>query len=535
MFSCSDDEFREVNETNIDVEDDLKAQFKRGADVSAFAINYIKQKTNNTFSVNAQKGEITLSSASYTKNNQLGTVDTSKEIVVINETNSKHTFKVITPDAPSNTITNLIVVEKGEDSYEYFLRYTFVGEPPLNDDGTVDFSKFNGTIETFNAAGESIGSIAIENGTITNNQGQLAPCPDEPESTDTSTNTGGSDSSTSIPNGNDETPDTNGNGNGDPDTSAQFTDSDGNCGVTWSYKPCGCGGDANGHRPSGPDCCEGSPLVINSCNGSVTIYPERSQYFGNRLFKRNGIDPCNDGDVGVILSDEDDCDTSKEDLKKVFPNASDDNLKLLAKVINDKGKDFGIDSKEKLWHFLSQAGHEVGGEFANGIGTTENLNYTTLSRLKKIYKNYFQQNANDTAGKREADSTYLNNSSKVANYVYANRLGNGNEASGDGYKYRGRGIFQLTGKSNYESFKTFYNDEYDPDIDPVTTPSLLTTNDTIAVVSALWYYKNRVLDEITVDSLTSVKKVTRKVNGGKNGLRHRKKIFTKAKDSITCN
>ena len=113
---------------------------------------------------------------------------------------------------------------------------------------------------------------------------------------------------------------------------------------------------------------------------------------------------------------------------------------------------------------------------------------------------------------------------------------NGNEASEEGYKYRGRGIFQLTGKANYTAFKTWYNNKYDPDKDFTTSPSLLTSNDTISIISALWFYKTSVLDKITptVDSTTTVKKVTEKVNGGENGLSHRKKIFNKAKDSITC-
>ena len=228
----------------------------------------------------------------------------------------------------------------------------------------------------------------------------------------------------------------------------------------------------------------------------------------------------------------DDCNTSKEDLKKVFPNISDNHASTLANVINNKGRDFGIDSKEKLQHFLAQAGHEVG-EFSNGLSATESLYYTTESRLKRVFKKYFWQNSSDTINKRDP-AEYLENSSKVANYVYANRMANGNEASEEGYKYRGRGIFQLTGKANYEAFKTWYNNKYDPDKDFVSTPNLLTSNDTISILSAMWFYKKKVLDNVIIDSTTTVKKITRKVNGGKNGLPHRKQIFNKAKDSINC-
>ncbi|TYC07787.1 glycoside hydrolase family 19 protein [Bizionia gelidisalsuginis] len=232
----------------------------------------------------------------------------------------------------------------------------------------------------------------------------------------------------------------------------------------------------------------------------------------------------------IEIDQEEDCDTSKEDLKKIFPNMSDTDASTLAFVINDKAKDFDVDTQEKLWHFLAQAGHEVGG-FNNGIGVQESTNYTTTSRLLKIFPKYYSET--DTIVKRKPD-TYINNPSGHANYTYCCRMGNGNEASGDGYKYRGRGIFQLTGKTNYANFKTWYNNKYDPDKDFISNPELLKDNDTIAILSALWFYKTSVLDKITIDSTTAVKKVTKKVNGGINGLTDREAKFTKAKDSITC-
>ena len=114
-------------------------------------------------------------------------------------------------------------------------------------------------------------------------------------------------------------------------------------------------------------------------------------------------------------------------------------------------------------------------------------------------------------------------------------MGNGNEASEDGYKYRGRGVFQLTGRNNYRNFETFYNDKYNPDKDFITSPDLLASNDTVAIISALWFYQKKVLNKITIDSIATVEKVTKKVNGGRNGLADRKEIFDKAKDSINCN
>jgi len=233
------------------------------------------------------------------------------------------------------------------------------------------------------------------------------------------------------------------------------------------------------------------------------------------------------------LIEDDDCDTSKEDLKKVFPNMSDTDAKLLASVINDKGTDFGIDSDEDLWHFLSQAGHETGG--FNTLNVTESTYWTTASKLAATYSKFTMDStlAATNSNKYYAPD-YLQNSSGVANVAMCCKYGNGNAASGDGYKYRGRGLFQLTWKDNYSAFKTWYNNKYDPDIDPVTTPNIISTNDTLAILSGLWYYKTRVVDKITIDSTTTVKAVTKPINSARKGLSDRKERFQKAKDSINC-
>ena len=236
---------------------------------------------------------------------------------------------------------------------------------------------------------------------------------------------------------------------------------------------------------------------------------------------------------GEVPFSDDDCDTSKEDLKKVFPNMSDADAELLASIINDKGKDFGIDSDEDLWHFLAQAGHETGG--FNTLNVTESTYWTTASKLANTYKKFTMDStlAATNSNKYYAPD-YLQNSSGVANVAMCCRYGNGNVASGDGYKYRGRGLFQLTWKDNYTAFKTWYNNKYDPDIDPVTTPSIISSNDTLAVLSGLWYYKTKVVDKITIDSTTTVSKVTKPINPAKKGLTDRKQRFQKAKDSINC-
>jgi len=231
--------------------------------------------------------------------------------------------------------------------------------------------------------------------------------------------------------------------------------------------------------------------------------------------------------------EDEDCDTSVEDLKKIFPNIPDDNAELLASIINDKGQDFGIDSDEDLWHFLSQAGHETGG--FNTLQVTESTYWTTASKLAAKYSKFTMDSVQaSTNASLYYAPDYLQNSSGVANIAMCCDYGNGNVASGDGYKYRGRGIIQLTWHDNYKDFKTWYNNKYDPDIDPVTTPNLIATNDTLAILSGLWYYKTRVVDAITIDSTTTVRKVTKPINPGYSGIEDRKERFKKAKDSINC-
>ncbi|CAL2107963.1 putative chitinase [Tenacibaculum sp. 190524A02b] len=238
-----------------------------------------------------------------------------------------------------------------------------------------------------------------------------------------------------------------------------------------------------------------------------------------------------------------DCDTTKEDLKKIYPSVSDSKLKEIADAINSYGKDFDIDTKEELRHFLAQAGHES----AKMTAFEENLNY----RWKKLGINYWKKYFNPhTDGdkdstkvdpkdyKRSTTSSFVKKE-KFANYVYnddnrdsSHKLGNTSE--GDGYKYRGRGIIQLTGKANYEKFNTFYKGEYDNTKDLVTNPDLVKTDMKIAVISALWFFKNNVMNKLTINSSTTVKAVTKKVNGGVNGLSDRKELYNKAKTNINC-
>ncbi|MCD4697341.1 MAG: hypothetical protein K8S16_13985 [Bacteroidales bacterium] len=209
---------------------------------------------------------------------------------------------------------------------------------------------------------------------------------------------------------------------------------------------------------------------------------------------------------------------SLKQLKEYFPNANSDVLKDLEKHLNEYMDNFGIDNNNTLAHFLSQAGHETGGFKKSSV--TESLYYKTEDRLKEIYPSYFGDNKGNKA------SDYLKNSKKLANLVYADRLGNSDTESGEGYKYRGRGIFQLTGKYNYEQFSSFYKDQFDSKTDLVKNPGSVASNSKIATISALWFFQKNVIDKIDMSKAT-VDKVTKKINPAKAGINDRISIYNR--------
>lgn len=171
-------------------------------------------------------------------------------------------------------------------------------------------------------------------------------------------------------------------------------------------------------------------------------------------------------------------------------------------VIQEK---FAINTPLRLAHFLAQAGHESGGFKA----TTENLNYGAAG-LASIFKKYFTP---------ESAAEYQRKPEKIANIVYANRMGNGNQASGDGYKFRGRGYIQLTGRENYSAFDKVVED------DILANPELVATK--YPLLSAAWFWSKTGLNTVADTGATEevVTKVTKKVNGGTIGLADRIKHF----------
>jgi putative chitinase len=157
---------------------------------------------------------------------------------------------------------------------------------------------------------------------------------------------------------------------------------------------------------------------------------------------------------------------------------------------------FGIDTPIKLAHFLAQAGHESAGFKA----VQENLNYGAKG-LRGIFAKYFPTEAKALEYERKPE--------KIANLVYGGRMGNGPEASGEGYKYRGRGYIQLTGKDNYTAFSKAIGE------DCVANPDLVATKYPLA--SAAWFF-TRCLPKCTDASEAAITAVTKCVNGGTIGL-----------------
>ena len=153
-------------------------------------------------------------------------------------------------------------------------------------------------------------------------------------------------------------------------------------------------------------------------------------------------------------------------------------------------------------HFFAQTAHETGGFKA----FSENLNYSAQG-LQGIFGKYFPGNL---------EESYARNPEKIANRVYADRMGNGNEASGDGWKFRGRGALQLTGKANYKAFADYLGK---PEI--MENPDLVAT--TYAFDSAMFFFDKNKLWSICDQGINdaAILALTKRINGGTHGLEDR--------------
>lgn len=175
-------------------------------------------------------------------------------------------------------------------------------------------------------------------------------------------------------------------------------------------------------------------------------------------------------------------------------------------MIPDTAQKFQINTPLRLAHFLAQCGHESGGFRA----TQENLNYSAKG-LRGIFGRYFPTDALAEQYQRKPEA--------IASRVYGGRMGNGPEPTKEGYKFRGRGYIQLTGKDNYTAFGKAINE------DVISNPDLVSSK--YALLSAAWFFSKNGLHKMADEGATDavVTKITRRVNGGTIGLPDRIKHF----------
>lgn len=198
---------------------------------------------------------------------------------------------------------------------------------------------------------------------------------------------------------------------------------------------------------------------------------------------------------------------NKQLLKIAFPSASDEILSKYLPHLEDVLSDYNIDSNYDISAFLAHIGHESG----DLKRIKENLNYS-VDGLLKVFPKYFKT-------KEEAEK-YARQPIRIASRVYANRMGNGSEESGDGWKYCGRGLIQLTGKSNYEKFAKHISKQLEEVITFLETPKG-------ACVSAGYFWKTYNCSGKTIEQSTKI------INGGTHGLDDRTRRFQRIIDKIS--
>lgn len=198
------------------------------------------------------------------------------------------------------------------------------------------------------------------------------------------------------------------------------------------------------------------------------------------------------------------CILTRDQLAQLIPGNSyvDEWYEALAQLLPD----YDINTPQRIAAFIAQCSHESGGfKFLK-----ENLNYRAESLMRTWPKRF---------PTLEFAKQYAHNQPKIANYVYANRMGNGNEASGDGWRFLGRGLIQLTGKDNYEAFA----ESIETPVEEI--PEYLATFEG-AAQSACWFWETNELNKWADkgDMLT----LTKKINGGTIGLEDRIKHYQHA-------
>ena len=195
---------------------------------------------------------------------------------------------------------------------------------------------------------------------------------------------------------------------------------------------------------------------------------------------------------------------TKEQLKQLLPKNP--YIDQWHKALSQLLPDYEINTPQRIAAFIAQCAHESGGF----VFLTENLNYKAES-LTKLFGKYFPNLA--------VAKEYERKPEKIANRIYANRMGNSDEASGDGYKYRGRGLIQLTGKTNYTWFAASL------EISPEEAAEYTQTFEG-AAQSACWFWETNKINAFADKG--DIVGMTKRINGGTIGLEDRKKHYEHA-------
>jgi putative chitinase len=203
-------------------------------------------------------------------------------------------------------------------------------------------------------------------------------------------------------------------------------------------------------------------------------------------------------------------------LKKVLPLCKEPDK--WAAALTPAMDKFDINTPTRIASFLTQTGFESG-QYNKLV---ESLIYKTASRLIKVWPKRFPTEA--------SAAPYVNNEEKLANFVYANRIGNGDVNSGDGFRYRGRGIIQITGKSNYADIGKVLG------IDLVNNPDLLVIPEWAAMSAAYFWQShglNALADDMTDENdIEDFTTITKKINGGTEGLTQRLALYKTVQEEL---
>jgi putative chitinase len=208
-----------------------------------------------------------------------------------------------------------------------------------------------------------------------------------------------------------------------------------------------------------------------------------------------------------------------QQLKAICPNLKQERADSLASIMSKSFPKYNINTPARIQAFVAQIAHESG-EFSI---KTESMNYSNPERICAIWPSRF--NMDGSGGKRNANE-YVKNQEKLANTVYSARMGNGDAVSGDGFRYRGGGYMQLTGKESYQHYASYIGKEVGE------TADLVRNTDEYALDSACWEFAidKQLNDEADRGEFITI---TKKINGGTIGLEERQKYYARAKTQIT--